>query len=252
MAGRERGHPVGPLIERLRSALSELIEERGLQDEAVEVRAEILSPDQAIGDPGSLEFPLVRGEERLVEATVLGATGQAFTGHPWEFSGTLGEVLELDVSDLRLRAILVATSNALVRALGLTDRTVHCKDRDPWECADELARSLDPRLERVALIGYQPAMARALARRLGRRLCITDMNPRNVSRVVEGVEVEPHERNAEVLGWADLALVTSSVVANGTMDHLLSEFSDRVILYGVTGASAEVLLGFKRWCFRGR
>ncbi len=245
---------MGTLIEKLKWALSDLIAERGLQDESVEVRAEVLSPDEAIGDPGSMEFPLARGEERMVEATVLGARGQAFTGHPWEFSGTLGEVLKLDASDLRLRAILVATSNALVRALGLADRTVHCRDKDPWRCAERLAEWVSGLgVERVALIGYQPAMARSLARPLsGARLRITDMNPRNVGKMVEGVEVEPHSSDGEAVQWADLALVTSSVVANGTLDDLISAPSEKIVLYGVTGASAEALLGFRRWCPLGR
>ncbi|RLG39052.1 MAG: hypothetical protein DRO01_06040, partial [Thermoproteota archaeon] len=172
------------LVDLLRGRLRDLIASRGLGGERVEVRARPLSPDEAIGNPGSLEFPLARGEERMVEAKVLGARGQAFTGHPWEFSGTLGEVLELDVSDLRLRAILVATSNALVRALSLADRTVHCRDEDPWRCAERLAEWVSGLgVERVSLIGYQPAMARSLARALGgARLRITDMSPRNVGK----------------------------------------------------------------------
>jgi len=242
------------LVDLLRGRIRDLIVSRGLGGERVEVRAHPLSPEEAIGDPGSLEFPLARGEERMVEATVLGAKGQAFTGHPWEFSGTLGEVLELDASDLRLRAILVATSNALVRALSLADRTVHCRDEDPWRCAERLAEWVSGLyVERVALIGYQPAMARSLARTLGRaRLRITDMNPRNVGKRVEGVEVEPHSSDGEAVQWADLALVTSSVVANGTLDELISAPSEKIVLYGVTGASAEALLGFRRWCPLGR
>jgi len=232
------------LIEALREKLREVIAAEGLLDKEVVVRAEILTPEQAIGQPGGDEFPLARGEERLVEAELEGYKGQAYTGCPRSFAGTLRDVLDLDLSDLGQRGVFVAVSNAVVRRLGLTRSTVHCRDQGPWRCAEELASSLHA--DRVALIGYQPAMLRALARRFEVR--VTDMNPRNVGSVVEGVAIEPHSNNEELIEWADVALITSSVVANGTMENLLQLDLSKIMLYGVTGASAEALLGIKRWC----
>jgi len=232
------------LIEALRERLREVVTSHGLMDKEVIVRAEVLSPEQAIGNPGSDEFPLARGVERLVEANLEGYKGQAYTGCPRSFTGTLRDVLNLDLSDLGQRGVFVAVSNAVVRRLGLTQSTIHCRDQGPWRCAEELASSLHA--NRVALIGYQPAMLRALARRFEVR--VTDMNPRNVGRVVEGVAIEPHSNNEELIEWADVALITSSVVANGTMENLLQLDLSRIVLYGVTGASAEALLGIKRWC----
>lgn len=232
------------LIEALREKLSEVVVAEGLLDREVVVRAEILTPEQAIGHPGSDEFPLARGKERLVEAELEGCKGQAYTGRPMEFRGTLRDVLSFDLSHLGQRGVFVAVSNAVVRRLGLAESTVHCRDQTPWRCAEELSSSLDAR--RVALIGYQPAMLRALARNFQVRA--TDMNPKNIGRVVEGVRIEPHERNEEVIEWADIALITGSVVANGTMEELLQLNLDKLMLYGVTGASAEALLGIKRWC----
>lgn len=108
----------------LRQRAAELADRAGLLDLPVEVRARVLTPQEAIGNPGRSDFPLQKGKERLVEAQFQGARGQAFTDQPGHFTGTLGEVFGLSLSDNYTRAVFVATLNALLRHLGRVTGTL--------------------------------------------------------------------------------------------------------------------------------
>ncbi len=72
-----------------------------------------------------------------MEAQFQNARGQAFTGQPGHFSGTLGEVFGLLLNDNYTRAAFVATLNALLRHLGRTTGTVHCRNEGPRRCAGD-------------------------------------------------------------------------------------------------------------------
>ena len=43
----------------------------------------------------------------------------------------------MDLSDPKQLAEFVATLNAVYRHLGLCDRTIHCRDNEPRDCAKE-------------------------------------------------------------------------------------------------------------------
>ncbi|HWQ18157.1 MAG TPA: hypothetical protein VN455_00135, partial [Methanotrichaceae archaeon] len=126
----------GMLIEsrrRFRAALESRDAEGGgrinLDDEMVVSRP--LSHNEAIGNTGRDDFPLLRGKEVLMQATYRGCTGQAFTSASGGFRGRLGEVLEMPLAGSFERAVLVSSMNAVLGYLGLVNGTVHCRDDGP-------------------------------------------------------------------------------------------------------------------------
>ena len=82
-------------LETAREKLVKILREHNLLDEPVEVLARFLTPEEAIGTPGRRDFPIVRGKEKMLEATIRGARGQSFTDSRREFVGTVAQVLAL-------------------------------------------------------------------------------------------------------------------------------------------------------------
>jgi len=221
--------------------------EHGLTADTVEVvSARPLTPDEAIGKPERSDFPILKGKEVMMEARFRGSRGQAFTSMPGEFRGRVQEVLARDLETDFDRALVVATANALLAHLGIAEKTAHCRDDGPRQCAGGIAQYLRERFgsPRVAVIGFQPALITALVGSHAVR--VTDMDPDNVGQSRLGVLVEGVENTPEVLDWADVVLVTGTTLANNTLDGILS--AKPTVFYGVTIAGAAALLGYERYC----
>jgi len=243
------------LLETCRAQCGTLVEQHGLCDTLVTVVATTLTPAAAIGTPCRQDFPILQGRERMIEATIHGARGQAFTDAPITFAGTLRDVLTLSLTENATRAIFVATLNALLCHLRLVTDTVHCKGDAPEQCAAtmaEQARGTGART--VGLIGFNPAIAEALVRVFGAgHVRITDLNPDNIGATKYGVVVgDGRTHGAALLNAVDLALATGTILINGTGDALLQSAraaGTRVVLYGVTCAAVCHLAARERWCF---
>ncbi|HHW43117.1 MAG TPA: hypothetical protein GXX25_04785, partial [Desulfotomaculum sp.] len=128
-----------PVYDLLRGKMAGLARRHGLQEEEVLVYTEVLTPEQAIGRPERRDFPLLKGKEKMVEACLREARGQAYTGRPGFFRGSLAGVLELDLRDEFERAVFIATLNALARHAGLVHNTLHCRDLGPGDCGRRVA-----------------------------------------------------------------------------------------------------------------
>jgi hypothetical protein len=242
-------------IERSRVGFQELIQDLGLFGASVSVQVRGLSPEEAIGRPGRRDFPLLKGKERLLEAVIGEARGHAFTDAPREFSGSVEDLLGVRLDETRNRGPYLASLNAAFRYAGRVAGTVHCRDGDPERCAREIAVEVDQRRgwERVGLVGFNPAMAEALARRVGpERLRITDLDMENIGTTRFGVPIRDGDVEEEALvGWADGVLLTGTTLVNGTFDSLWAAIQRRGIpgvLYGVTAAAMAHLFGFQRLC----
>jgi hypothetical protein len=231
---------------RMKTNFLDLIEENQLEAVPIQVRVHDLTPEEAIGNPEDRDYPLVKGRERLLEAEILGSRGQAFTDTPGNFSGTLKSVALLKLTDNRSRAVFIASLNALMRHLGLVEKTIHCKDTSPPLCALDLVKHIQENFgsSRVAMIGFQPRMAQALAKTFALR--VMDMDQDNIGQTKFGVLIEGPDQTQKNIAWCDLALVTGSTVTNGTIDELLS--SKPTLFFGVTIAGPAVLLGLNRYC----
>jgi len=194
----------------IREKFIRLIKEHGLEGEEVVVRATALSTEQAIGNPEDKDYPLVRGVERLMQAEFRGFRGQAFTDMYGDFTGRLSEIAEMDLKNNFRRAVFISSLNAVMNHLGLINQTVHCKDKQPRECATELASYIEKSYgqPRVAMVGFQPRMVEALAKQF--ELRVSDMDRDNIGQEKFGVKIDDPRQTAENLKWCDIALVTGT------------------------------------------
>ncbi len=230
----------------IREKFIRLIKEHGLEGEEVTVKAAALSPEQAIGNPEDKDYPLVKGDERLMQAEFRGSKGHAFTDRYGNFSGRLADIAEMDLNNNFRRAIFISSLNAVMNHLGLAERTVHCKDKQPRECATELASYIKENYgqPKIAMVGFQPRMVEALAPHF--ELRVTDMDKVNIGQEKFGVKIDDPARTKENLEWCDIALVTGTTIVNDTIDQFL--IAKPVIFYGATIAGAAELQGLNRFC----
>jgi len=237
------------LYDLIKKEFAKTINQRRFEAEEVVVRAVPLSPQEAIGDPEDKDYPLVTGKERLMQAEFKGSLGQAFTDMYGNFSGSLAEVLEMDLKNNFRRAIFVSTLNAVMRYLGLVDKTVHCRNNEPRECSRELVKYIEKNYghPKIAFIGFQPRMVEALSGNF--ELRVTDMDRDNIGKVKFGVTINSPEKTKENLSWCDIALVTGTTVVNNTFNQFST--SKPVIFYGITISGVAKLLGLKHFCYCG-
>jgi hypothetical protein len=237
------------LQEKIRERFIKLIKEHGLEGEEVVVRAATLTSEQAIGNPEDKDYPIVKGEERLMQAEFRGGKGQAFTDRYGNFSGRLADIANMDLDNNFRRAVFIASLNAVMRHLGLTDRTVHCKDNQPRECGQEMASYIEQKYghPKIAMVGFQPRMVEALAKKF--ELRVTDMDRENIGQEKFGVRIDSPERTQENLDWCDIALVTGTTVVNGTIEQF--RIDKPVVFYGITISGAARLLGLNHYCPSG-
>lgn len=228
----------------------------GLLDNHVQVSAGPLTVKQAIGDPGSNDYPIQKGKERLMEAGIEDARGQAFTDDFGSFSGTLREISQLPLNSNFNRAIFVAALNASMRNLERTEHTIHCHDSGPKDCAAQLPAFIRQKYgtPRITQVGFQPAMISALVGEF--ELRVLDLDPENIGKVRRGALIEGPEQAAEAVEWAELLTVTGTTLGNGTIDEFI-DIEGRgitgvpVLFYGTTIAAAASLMGWDRFCPMG-
>jgi len=239
---------VNDFFNELKSKFSKIVYKNKLLDETVHIKARILKAEEAIGRPQRKEFPLVKGEEKIIEASFKNAIGHAFTDQPSNFEGTLNAVLSLGLNTNKERAIFIATINAVMRYLGLVKNTRHCKNEEPELCAEELIRYIKQEYGnvKVGIIGFQPAFVDHLRKHFIIR--VTDYNVKNIGKIKYNILIENgYIGNKNVLEWADVILATGSSVVNGSIVEILP-YREKTIFYGVTIAGPAVLLGLKRFC----
>jgi uncharacterized protein (DUF4213/DUF364 family) len=220
-----------------------------LRDELVISRP--LSVTEAIGKTGRDDFPLIRGKEVLMQAVYRGAVGQAFTAASGGFRGTLGDVLEMPLDGPFERAVLIATMNAALRYLGKIEGTIHCRDDGPGRCKASMAEWIaNQGVERVGLVGLQPALLEALVCALGpEKVMVSDLAEAGTVRC--NVKVLDGMQAGQMFESCPLILMTGSTIANGTIDDLMEAASShncRTVFYGSTAAGVAYLLGLERWC----
>jgi uncharacterized protein (DUF4213/DUF364 family) len=207
-----------------------------------------------MGTPARRDFPILEGKERLIEATVNGARGQAFTDCASEYNGTFLDVLNMPLDNNRDRAVFLAATNAALAHLRLATGTVHCKHNDPEKCAFDIAMSARiTDAQTVGLVGFNPAIAEALVKEFGTEAVrITDLNPQNIGTTKFGVTIwDARAQTPELVKTRDLILATGTTLVNGTFDELLTRVRaarKRLVFYGVTAAGVCRVLGLERWC----
>ena len=246
-------------LEQTRVEFRKMVEEANLLGTDVSVLAKPLTPEEAIGTPGRRDFPIIIGKERILEATFLESRGHAFTDSAREFTGTVAEVLDMDLTTNQNRAIYVATLNAVLSHLGRVTATVHCKDDDPEKCGVEIANHILERHGRVTvgLIGLNPAIADYIVQAFGAdRVHISDLYRDNIGQERFGVEVwDGSDRTEELIEQSDVIVMTGTTLQNGTFDGIwqaIEKHGKTGLVYGVTAAGYCALTGIERICPYGR
>ena len=245
------------ILEEAKREFIRACNERSLDLKRV-VKVYPLSSRDAIGDAEG-DFVIKKGKEYVIEATFDNARGQAFTGKPCEWDGTLEDTLSLDLSDIGNRSVFVATMNAVLRSLGLATGTIHCRNEDPTKCGFEIAGQLDARFgsKRFGIVGLQPAILQGLAKHFSTEAVrVVDLDPDNIGNSKYGVEVWDGQTDLRRLAqWAEVGLATGSSIVNGTIDQIVRCFNDDarpLVFFGNTISGAAVLLDIDRLCPFGR
>ena len=238
------------LYATLKDKLTALLQENGLTAETVTITAKGLTPEEAIGKPERMDYPILTGKEVMLMARFRDSMGQAFTDAPAQFTGTLEEILSGDIeNDPHVRAMFIAALNAVMANLKLACPSVHCKNDGPERCALHVVDWVKQHhgTPKIALVGYQPAMAAALAQHYPLR--VLDLNPKNIGQDREGYHIyDGVTQQKETIDWADLVLCTGSTLCNGTLVDFM-ELDKPVAFFGTTLSGAAPLLGLQRVCF---
>jgi len=234
------------MFEVVRDKAIELWQKNGLLDEPITVKAKTLTVHEAIGDPEGDDFPLQKGKERLMEASFRYAKGQAFTDRFGDFYGRLSDIANMPLENNFRRAVFISAVNATVRGLGLCDRTIHCRDKEPTECAGKFSQYLADRFGnvRITQVGFQPKIIQALSQRFD--LQVLDLDPDNVGTVQYDTPILGPDQQDAALNRADVLVVTGSTMVNDTIGDFLDDRP--VIFYGTTIAGAAALMGWERFC----
>jgi uncharacterized protein (DUF4213/DUF364 family) len=248
-----------PTLKRSIDRLKELVRRHDLNDAHVSITATPLSPNEAIGRPSRKDFPILAGVEKVIEACFCDSKGHAYTDSPDNFTGTLKEVLDLPLNTNRNRAVTVATMNAVLRNLDMTDGTVHCRNEEPERCAREIAGYVLKKWgkTRVGLIGLNPAIAEELIVTFGdERVRVTDLNPRNIHSMKFGVQVwDGHSMTDTLIRESIIILITGTTIVNNTFHPIWKSIHHHkrdFMLYGVTAAGFCTLTELHRICPYGR
>jgi hypothetical protein len=234
------------IYDTLKEKFNAIIREHGLESEEVTVTATTLTPEEAIGNPEDRDYPLITGRERIMQAEFRGCFGQAFTDMYGNYSSRLSDIASMDLANNFRRAIFISSLNAVMKYLGLTDKTQHCRDTEPRQCSLELARYIknDYGNPKIAIVGFQPRMIEVLSRQFEVRA--TDLDEGNIGTEKFGITIDDPGDTGANLDWCDLALVTGTTIVNNTIEQFL--ISKPVIFYGVTISGAAVLLGLNQFC----
>lgn len=244
-----------PLLERARKKFAGLVEQQELLDDHVSIIARTLSTEEAVGKPVYDDLPILRGKEVMIEAQFRGAKGHAFTSAPSSWEGTVRDLLELPLGTNQARSLLSAAMNAVLRFLGLIDRTIHCHSEDITRCGEQMAEEVLKQYGRVSVgvVGYQPGLVAGLVQHFGAdRVRVVDLLEENLNRRLGGIQIwDGLTRSEDLFRESDLVLATGSTVANGTVDGLLRlarTHDTPLLLYGVTSAAVCHLLDLPRLC----
>lgn len=237
------------LFIKLKTALENIIKENNIEEDKISILAKTLTPIEAIGDTVRKDFPIIVGKEVMLEADYKGSRGQAFTSAPVCFKGQIKDILDLDLMENDYnRGLFIATLNAVMAYLKLTDKTIHCKTEEPEICAKNSIEYIKTNFgsPKIALIGYQPALIENLAQHF--ELRVLDLSPENICQTRYGVMIEDGEKDYQkVIEWAELVLCTGSTLCNGSIVNFL-ELEKEVVFFGTTIAGTAALFNLKRMC----
>ncbi len=235
------------LYEELKEALGKEIQKHNLAGQNISVRCKALSAKEAIGTPEHDDYPIIKGKEVMVEAVFKGAKGQAFADEFENADYSVDDLLKIDLNSNKSRASFISGLNAVYRYLNLCDKTIHCKDAEPKECADKVSEFIGSR-KNVFLVGHQPRFLEMLVKQYNVR--VVDMDQDNIGSDVFGTTIEPPEMTPDAVKWCDLIFATGSTIVNGSITNFVNK-DKPALFYGVTISAAAKILNLQTYCHCG-
>lgn len=238
-----------PIIETARAMFKDMVVDSDYLDKSVEITCKALTEQEAIGNPLHDDYPIQKGHEKLLEATFDGFRGQAFSDAYLNYSGTIKDILSLDLNTNAKRAIFISTLNAVLAHMGTIKEAVHCKDQQLLECRDCFREFVDENFQahkKVLLVGLQPRLLSVLAESKDTRVC--DLDPENIGMEKSGVTIQGPDAFEENALWADVVVATGSTVGNGTIDDIL-KIASEVWFFGVTIRGVATLTKLNQFCY---
>ena len=235
------------LYDALKKALKEKIIFHDLADKPIDITCKALSAEQAIGTPDHDDYPIIKGREVMVEADFLNAKGQSFTDEFENRAYRVKDLLTMDLSTNRERASFIAGLNAVYRHLGLADKTIHCKDKEPVLCAEKLS-DIIPKDSKVLLVGHQPRFLEKLSSYCQVRA--VDLDKDNIGKEFFNITIEPQENTQEAIKWCTMIFATGSTIVNNTISNFI-DADKPAVFYGVTICAPAKILNLTTFCEYG-
>ncbi len=236
------------IFESLKFVLQEEIKKNNLAGNNVNISCRALSTKEAIGSPEHDDYPIIKGKEVMIEAVFKGAVGQAFTDEFKNSTYPIENLLKIDHSSTPDRASFIAGLNAVFKYLKLCDKTVHCRDKEPVECAKHLITQDKFSGKKILLVGFQPRFLEYLVRQ--NQVRVLDLDPDNINQERFGVMVEKPESLSNAIAWCDIIFATGSTLVNGTISQFLNK-DKPVVFFGVTISAAACILDLNTYCHCG-
>ncbi len=239
---------ISDIYDRLKTALKAEVQRHNFAGQKINIHCKALSAKEAIGTPEQDDYPIIRGREVMVEADFRGAKGQAFTDEYESAEYSVEDLLNMELETNRKRSVFVAGFNAIFRYLDLCDKTIHCRNEEPKDCADMLPEAIASG-QKVLLIGHQPRFLEKLASFCDEVRAV-DLDAGNIGKTFSGVTIEPPEMTEAAIKWCDMMLVTGSTLVNGSIVNFLGR-DKPVLFFGVTISGPAKVLNLKKWCQYG-
>lgn len=237
-------------MEELREKIINIIRDYIIKDGRVRVTSRPLSSQEAIGNPEHSDYPIQKGRERLMRADFNGAHGVAFTDMFGDYEGFLYEMVNMKLDNNFRRAIFISTINAMLKSLGLIEKTSHCKDKGLVDCQKSAVNFFKKRFGNVKIfqVGFQPRFVEVLSKEFEFR--VTDMDEENIGKRINGVMVERPEEIEKNVQWCDVIFATGSSFVNDTYKQFIVK-GKQTVFYGVSCAGPVYLLDLERYCPEG-
>ncbi len=236
------------LFKTLRYELKKVVDTHNLYNEKISIVYRSLSTMEAIGNPIDQDYPIIKGKEKMIEATFRSGRGQAFTDEYGNGYMSVQDLLTGPLGTNRERANFIAAFNAIFRHFDLCEKTVHCKDEEPIECGKKLLEEINPS-DKVLLVGLQPRLLQSMSGR-NQQVRVVDMDQDSIGKEKFGVFVEDPSMTEDGIDWCDIILATGSTIVNESMPTFLNS-GKPTIFFGITAAGPAAALGLRTFCGMG-
>jgi len=242
------------ILEQLRLAFRQFCkrEKIGLSET---INIEPLTPADLYENENHSELPLLQGKEHLIQASYGRFQGQVFTPEPCAWEGSIQEVLDSDMSDMKNRSLLFAIVNAVVRSKLDMQCTEDCQGRGPVYCAPEIASRMEVwfGLKKYALIGFQPLVIQNLIESFGaKNIKVLEIAGFTSEDTYNGVEILHGLENLEtIVEWCDVGISSGITLVDDTIDTIWNAYNDTrkpIIFFGTTVSGTAALTGLQWIC----